>query len=775
MVKPFRLALHVCVLVLALAPVSVCSLQAALPLDPPEAFFTNVADRLLQQQLGLRLTDVRVAPTSEYSSAVHRIFQVTANIYDATTTNEFPAVFRPLFNVTSNSVSLAGFTNDASASTLPSWLESNPYGVPLVIAARKGIPNFNEFTVRGDITVQRKLQVVRSAPIPNGRPVGTNQMYVVSVSNYFGVEAWNSLFSRYRRPATLTVSNFATLWMSNELGSQTNQVVTMAATQSIGADDWRGAGDLRINMQNSTNSFRMPLHTNAVFLSNAVYRFGDNKFVNASTNDFEPSAGFPLPRSYLVISNRLTYVMSEGDRILDFVQLNDAQEVDLHRDLITGNPYENTGAPSTIAAVWGTNRMSGATAPTDGIRQQMQISLGIIPTANWDWRAFTFAMTANENDKQSAIDAFRIFHNLAPLATNQVQTNYSLVMETPFNPVAKLSAVKTWQANDPLVHYHVHDLLPGIGTNHQFLRPIQPGTNIAPASVGRVNDRYAPWGGPPNSSVEYPGDYDRSLRDPGAYSSDDWRFPRGAALNAEWLGRIHRGTPWQSIYLKADATPAATWLAEGRDARSHPTNDWRMAALLAMLFNTNDVRALASINSTNEVQWTNVFTGMLALTNTNPFPALGEPPIFETNVITPDAPQLPFLLDGIRRMRTAQRGQYFADVTAFLSVPELSSALPWLNLDDEQLRWGLTDEAYEILPAQLLSRIRPDPVATIARAGAATELRFTAFDGYAYRVEGSIDAATWSTVSEPHDSSNGVFTVTIPAGGEHRFFRAVLP
>src|SRR6185295_4839119 len=117
--------------------------QAALPLEPPENFFTNVADRLLQQQLGTRLADIQLAPTNQYSAAVHRIFQVAANLYDATSTNEFPTVFRPLFNVTATGAFLGGFTNDNSASTLQSWLQSNRYAAPLVIATRKGFPNFN--------------------------------------------------------------------------------------------------------------------------------------------------------------------------------------------------------------------------------------------------------------------------------------------------------------------------------------------------------------------------------------------------------------------------------------------------------------------------------------------------------------------------------------------------------------------------------------------------------------------------------------------------------
>src|SRR5215203_603549 len=156
-------------MILSLALLALGPARGAVSLNPPESFFTNIADRLLQQQLGLRLGEIQIAPSNQYDATVHRIFQVTANIYDATTTNAFPTVFRPLFETRSNGVFLAGFTNDASVSTLPAWLESNPYGVPIVIAARKGIPNFNEFMVRSDITVQRKLQVVRTNATPGSR------------------------------------------------------------------------------------------------------------------------------------------------------------------------------------------------------------------------------------------------------------------------------------------------------------------------------------------------------------------------------------------------------------------------------------------------------------------------------------------------------------------------------------------------------------------------------------------------------------------------------
>ncbi len=33
--------------------------------------------------------------------------------------------------------------------------------------------------------------------------------------------------------------------------------------------------------------------------------------------------------------------------------------------------------------------------------------------------------------------------------------------------------------------------------------------------------------------------------------SDNWNFPDGEPLNPDWIGQIHRGTPWQTLFLKA--------------------------------------------------------------------------------------------------------------------------------------------------------------------------------------------------------------------------------
>jgi hypothetical protein len=65
--------------------------------DTPIDFFTNVASRLLSSQLNVDLTRIEIYPANQYTPAVHRLLQVTANVYDATTTNGFPSVFRPVF------------------------------------------------------------------------------------------------------------------------------------------------------------------------------------------------------------------------------------------------------------------------------------------------------------------------------------------------------------------------------------------------------------------------------------------------------------------------------------------------------------------------------------------------------------------------------------------------------------------------------------------------------------------------------------------------------
>ena len=79
--------------------------------------------------------------------------------------------------------------------------------------------------------------------------------------------------------------------------------------------------------------------------------------------------------------------------------------------------------------------------------------------------------------------------------------------------------------------------------------------------------------------------------------------------DASWLGRVHRGTPWQTLYLKAPGATLPSWMQWTGNGQlltnwngsygltydaffTQPTNDWRLASLLVSLLNTNDPRTL---------------------------------------------------------------------------------------------------------------------------------------------------------------------------------------
>ena len=91
-------------LVLALLVLFAPSASADPKLDTTNSisFFTNLASRLLKAEMNLDLHHLQIHPTNQYTPAVHRLLQVTANLYDAIipTYDAFgplTSVFRPRF------------------------------------------------------------------------------------------------------------------------------------------------------------------------------------------------------------------------------------------------------------------------------------------------------------------------------------------------------------------------------------------------------------------------------------------------------------------------------------------------------------------------------------------------------------------------------------------------------------------------------------------------------------------------------------------------------
>ncbi|MCX6905105.1 MAG: hypothetical protein NTW03_16825, partial [Verrucomicrobia bacterium] len=759
-------------------------------------FFTNAAQKLFENQFwefnpaaflatvnGQTVTNgiinitnilsIPVAPTNLYSPALHRLLQVAANIYDATRNDRFPSVFRPLFttsSVVSNGVTnvfvyITGYTNDNKRSTLRPWLADNKnFGIPLVIGAKKGFPNFNEYTFRTDVTVTRKLEFVRKTTNTTSITdvTETNQMYVIGISNQFGAEAWNSYQAPYDRTLTLEYTDIAWLKITNQAGLSTNANFQFAGIYPLPANFWQG------------RQFVLPLYTNLVLLPPSAYRFATRTFDPINTNVYEQNVGFPVPELRLSVSNQFIYILTDrdSDSIVDFVLSQDfGAYVDIDGELMNPNAVIGINGAQTgvqedniIWQLWDTNRdvYGNLLCPTHGVLKQTDVALGNVAVSDTTWRNY-LNDTWSGQDMGASINAIRKFMGFGAIngAGTATLGMTSLRMQAPFCPSRKFLRTCTWQANDPLVHYHVGDMLivdpAAPGSSNVITEAVVPActgvvpTNMALATLGALNNAYAPWGGNPKQNSDPLNSLDPNVRnlmikDPGVRSSDDWDFPHGKFASIGWLGRIHRGTPWQTIYLKPGAADETMWRQQSSDCnyclwppdprnplslkinpvtlantyaltRSHPTNDWILADFFTIATDPNSTRGLLSINQANLAAWSAVLSGVDVLQNLRPDTDLLmvstndaipltekfiQPAANDTNV----PPSIVTLVNAINNFRRTLPNETFTHVGQLLQVPELTVSSPWLNLTPIQQLFGLTDAAYERLPQQILSLVK---------------------------------------------------------------------
>ena len=184
------------------------------------------------------------------------MYDATANRYYDTLLppTPLPSVFRPIFNkavtLTTTNVYICGFSevtnitegdvplsepyNLANPVVLASLtpgihnglnglLAINVFGVPMIIGAKKGFPNYNEFYMESAFQLTRKLMVTRQstnvpspAPDPTSSFWGYYEMFNLSLTNQFGVECWNSYRSNYTRPTDIYVNDYLTMTLTND-------------------------------------------------------------------------------------------------------------------------------------------------------------------------------------------------------------------------------------------------------------------------------------------------------------------------------------------------------------------------------------------------------------------------------------------------------------------------------------------------------------------------------------------------------------------------------
>jgi len=664
-----------------------------------------------------------------YNPRIQQLLQMTVNIYEATRTNDptlvypnLPTVLRPIFDRVGNDIYIVRYLDEtgvdlrSSMSMSNSWFELNNapsqfsgsekfYDIPILFGARKGIPNFNEFTMNTVAHFSRKIQVQKDPTLT--RLIATNQMLMMSISNSFICEMWNSYSNfpnpqlAYPRPLELSVGVVSTSLLTNNNGFQGISVNASGDFASYTPLSWSNAYRLTRVM---TNTALSP----SVFYSYPPNGPGFKLFdQNTSANNaFERVGPASTNRWGLTVSNRVLCFLFDNGRLVDcYTSARMNSRVDLSRELDNAA----RGSASAFLRMWD---------PTFGIQNQISTSRGPVPNGN-EW--VDYADLAGFSTIQAATTGFEDF------ITGDSSTQQ--VMQAGFSPSIRILQVNSWEANDPLVHYTVYDLFGGApsgnSTSNSATTRIIPRdpysiyTNaltpiVSSPGYALGNKRYAPWGGVQPDSTTGTEHFRFAEKDPGMYSSDFWDFPTQHFPSLGWLGRVHRGTPWQTIYFKApdpNYTMEDWALHTGAAFMSDtfPTNDWRLLDVFTAAIHPNATRGRLSINQTNPAAWSAVFASVpvTAALDTGS----GFVPAYETNV-QPSSVDFPLasIVESINQTRANVFGGQFKKLSEFMMVTNLTIGSPYFaNFDPsikQSIQFSLLDSDYERLPQQILSLVK---------------------------------------------------------------------
>ncbi|MGA2786442.1 MAG: hypothetical protein ABSF60_02840 [Verrucomicrobiota bacterium] len=784
---------------------------------------TSVSQWTNYPAFGIGNIPVLVSNQFVYSPAVNRLLQLAANMYDATTNSFYPSVFRPTFWITNESgfiniyingyqqvISVSG-ASDLQLSLLlpPSDIMSlassgklgatavnypfgvNVCGVPWIIGAKKGFPNFNKFSMQNVVQITRKLQIRRSKiPVTTVSDfVFTNQLYAFNISNSIGIDCWNSYTNSYTNQVQIVVNDYLSMMLTNDWSPGSPYTFPpnpspYLITTNIPVNLWPGSAPwvvLKRNGPPTPNrfSFVIPITNVVQVMSNSDYYFGGNP--PGVTAGFYPEwrnlgwetnkHDFPFPNFGLLTTNRLQVFMLDGAsapyHVIDYVQFaGPGSSRNLNAEIATN--LQSSG----YASIWSTP--SNSDNVPYGVASQIYVSRGgDITNSSLYW--------PNTDTMKAEVDGFFVFmggsstampfssFNALTSAQKAIYQSYATnyIVQVPYTPTATMYEYTSWQANDPLVHYLASDLnfygteagVSGPQTGIHLLTTSQSlpvPAYFATNATSYLNDRYQPWGW--NLAVTLPSGAQsdanpRNLayKDPLASYSDNWDFPTNKFPTVGWLGRVHRGTPWQTVYLKAtnilneiQVTASATnylgyyaweiWtgnfnptnatdVASATNAAwTAPAQDRLLFDLFTTAFDDNATRGTLSVNvgptNANLAAWSALFSGIVVPTNLvggftiiNPAGPAGAP----VPVGPPTSANSPLCLgylvqngtNGINDIRANTNLfplQSFTHVGDILAVPALTQQSPFLAGLDPNTQ--ISDELMEWLPQQTMGLLR---------------------------------------------------------------------
>jgi hypothetical protein len=694
-------------------------------------------------------------PGIQYNEAIHRMLQLAANIYSATCSSNYlpsptklrspggalpsvrhPFVFQPIFQVvnvgTSNwGVNIIGYTNVSNADAayiqmqqpfmdltsnnivsgyfndfLKRGVHVNLSGIPWVVSAEKGLPQFYQYSYDNRILFTRKMLFSRrengsGQPATNLPPQFTNQFYVMSISNSFGTGGWNPYPTPFAGSfatgggTTYYLSNYVTVELTNNYryGYVTNFSYTSfpSSSSEIAWPAWNGVPN-----QNNSNGFVTFFSTNMVTVPSCYFSESLNRlifFTNniISSNSFLPQdtnqTAWPVHNWTLNVTNHVVYALFDGSAtsgsaaLLDFVNLGPfGSSVSITNQIMNPN---NGGPPNQFAG-----------SPWD-----------IPPATDFPGSRMSRGLL---NQISTGIQGDSTYYNNL---TGTLPNDGGWVFGPDYNPSNVVVQVETWVANDPLVHYTIGDLTwPQYGDNVQPM-DVEGGVLLTPVTngVGSISRRYNPW--PTAAYYGTPG-ADMLFKDPLITVPADWQFPTNKFPSVGWLGRVHRGTPWQTVYFKsdnpgADTDPGAAWATWVHSPwnnpinapDNYPTNDWALPDLFSTAMNDNSVRGLLSVNQTNDAAWAAALAGVIMITNAD-----GGVAIDPTNVY-----QFVDAAGGLNMTRTNEPNGLFHKVGEILKSPALTVSnmfLAGVAMSGQVAGFPYGDDVVERIPQQILGLLK---------------------------------------------------------------------